>query len=111
MRSSRRRKGVYAPPRGLFVPMGLNDALLALKGAESVKQESDGLPCPLLMRLHPASTFTDLRYLARQAYNFSCHSWRKFGPAGMPITVEYSGLIAELLGQLQAVPGWSATRC
>ncbi len=105
--SSRGKKGVYAPPRGVFIPMGVNDALLALKGPRSVKQESDGLPRPLLMRVHPASTFTDLRYLARQAYNFSCHSWRTFGPAGMPITVDYSGWIAEMLGQLQAVPGWS----
>lgn len=103
----RKKKGVLAPPRGLLVQMGTHDALVVFKGPQAVKREDHGLPRPILMRLHPRSTFTDMAYLARQAFALSAHSWRTFEKAGVPVTVSYSGYIAEKLSRLQDVPGWS----
>ncbi len=102
------KKGRMAPPRGLHLRLSQGESLMAFKGAREVKRPSDGLPRPVLLRLHRDSTFADLTYLSRQAFTFSCHSWRTFFPAPMPITIMYSGLIARLLGQLQQVPGWAA---
>lgn len=45
-------------------------------------------------------------YLTRQAFDFSCHSWRMFTPAPLPITILYSELIARLLAGLRDVPNW-----
>ncbi len=102
------KKGVMAPPRGLSLKLSGHEVLLAFKGAVEVKQASDGLPRPVLLNLHRDSSFRDLTYIARQAFAFSCHSWRSFFPAPMPITILYSQLMAEKLRLLQDVSGWSA---
>jgi len=52
------------------------------------------------------STFKDLTYIARQAFCFSCHSWRTFSPAPLPVTILYSELIAKLLRELGDVTDW-----
>lgn len=101
------KKGVMAPPRGLCLRLSRHEALLALKGANEVKLASDGLPRPVILRLHRNSTFDDLVYLSRQVFAFSCHSWRSFFPAPMPITIGYSEMMAEKLRLLQDVDGWS----
>lgn len=101
------KKGRYAPPRGLCLRISDHEALIALKGAREVKQASDGLPRPLILRIHRDSTFQDIVYLSRQVFSFSCHSWRSFFPAPMPITIGYSSMIAEKLRLLQDVTGWS----
>ncbi len=97
------RKGICASPRGLMVKLSKRDALLCLKGARELKQSSDGHPEPLALHLHRASTFTDLTYLARQAFAFSCHSWRSLLPAPLPITILYSELVAHNLRLLSGV--------
>jgi hypothetical protein len=104
----RTKKGVMAPPRGLRIAISGRDVLLAFKGASEVKQASDGLPRPALLHLHRDSSFQDMTYIARQAFAFSCHSWRSFFPSPLPITILYSQLMAEKLRLLQEVTGWSA---
>lgn len=99
-------KGVLAPHRGLYVRLGDYEALVALKGANELKQPSDGLPTPLLLRIHRDSTFRDITYLARQVFNFSCHSWRTLSPAPLPITILYSQMIARLIRSFQDLPSW-----
>ena len=99
-------KGRYAAGKGTLVSLSEEEVLLSLIGARDLKRPEDGLPHPVLMRLHKASTFRDLTYLARQAYRFSRHSWRSFFPAPLPVTIYYSQLIAKLLGELALVPGW-----
>ena len=47
-----------------------------------------------------------MTYLARQAYDFSCHSWRVLAPEPFPITIRYSDLIAERLSGLNSVKKW-----
>ena len=100
-------KGKCAPPRGLFLRLSNRDALLCLKGARELKQPSNGHPEPLMLHLHRESSFQDMTYLARQAFAFSCHSWRSFLPSPMPITILYSELVARNLKLLSGVSGWT----
>lgn len=100
-------KGKYAPQRGLFFRISKSEVLLCLTGAKEVKRPQDGIPCPVLLRLHRESTFNDMTYLTRQVFTFSCHSWRSFFPSSMPVTITYSELIAKMLGQLGTVSLWN----
>lgn len=102
-----RSKGVFAPPRGVFFRLSDRETLITLTGPNEVKRPEDGLPRPILLRIHRESTFKDTTYLARQAYAFSDHSWRSFLPAHMPVTIMYSQLIADLLGRLSILPRWN----
>jgi hypothetical protein len=99
-------KAVYAPDRGLTMALGDGESLLCLTGPRDLKQARHGMPQPTLLKLHRRSTFRDMTYLTRQAFDFSCHSWRMFTPAPMPITIHYSELIARLLAGLRQVPSW-----
>ncbi|MGG6294929.1 argonaute/piwi family protein [Leptolyngbya sp. AN02str] len=100
-------KGKFAPKRGMFLRVSKSEVLLSLTGAHEVKRPEDGIPTPVLLRLHRESTFGDTTYLARQVYTFSCHSWRSFFPSHMPVTITYSELIARMLGQLGTVSFWN----
>jgi hypothetical protein len=100
-------KGKFAPKRGLYCRISRSEVLLSLTGAHEVKRPQDGIPTPVLLRLHRESTFDDTTYLARQVFTFSCHSWRSFFPSSMPVTITYSELIAKMLGQLGTVSFWN----
>jgi hypothetical protein len=100
-------KGVYAPERGRYIQLSRNEAVLTMTGPRDVKQPIDGLPRPLLLRLHRESTFTDMPYLANQVSRFALHSWRSFFPSPLPVTMQYSDLIARLLGLLAKLPKWN----
>jgi hypothetical protein len=41
-----------------------------------------------------------MTYLTRQVFAFACHSWRTFLPGSVPVTIQYSDLIAKTLGHL-----------
>jgi hypothetical protein len=99
-------KGALAPERGLSVVLSDAETLLCFTGSREVKLPHHGLPQPSLLKLHRKSTFRDMTYLARQAFDFSCHSWRMFTPAPLPITILYSELIARLLAGLRDIPNW-----
>lgn len=100
------KKGVLGPTRGLHIKLGDNESLVVFSGASELKQASDGMPRPCLLKLHRLSTFRDMTYLARQAFDFSGHSWRMLAPEPFPITIRYSDLIAERLSGLSSVRGW-----
>src|SRR6185312_7752854 len=93
---------------GQCLQLSARSALLQLIGSEQVKTDLQGLPQPLLLDLHPESDFTDLTYLARQVFHFSYLSWRSFFPSVEPVTILYSRLIANALGNLKLLPGWSS---
>lgn len=101
-------KGEFAPTRGVYFPLTNSETLLTFVGSRQLKQPSDGMPRPVLLRLHSASTFTDMDYLAKQVYTFSCHSWKSFEHAPMPVTILYSDLVADFLGKLSQVSNWNA---
>lgn len=100
------KKGVLGPQRGLHLKISDSESLLVFSGASELKQVDDGMPRPCLLKLHRLSTFTDMTYLARQAFEFSGHSWRMLSPEPFPITIRYSDLIAERLAGLSEVSGW-----
>jgi Piwi domain len=102
------KKGAYAPERGRMLKISKGEVLIVLTGPRDVKRPEDGLPSPILLRLHRESTFTDTTYLARQVYAFANHSWRSFFPGSLPVTVQYSEMIAGLLGKLGRLPNWNA---
>ncbi|MGU3465177.1 argonaute/piwi family protein [Methylobacterium sp. C33D] len=106
VRFGQETKGVMAPERGLSISLSDDERLVCFTGSHEVKQASHGLPRPTLLRLHRNSTFRDMTYISRQAYDFSNHSWRMLSPAPMPITIHYAELIARLLSGLQNTPGW-----
>lgn len=103
-----RLKGVGVPIRGQCRQLSARSAVLQLIGPHEVKTDYQGLPQPLLIELHPESDFTDLTYLVRQVFHFSYLSWRSFFPAIEPVTILYSRLIANALGNLRLVPGWQS---
>jgi len=105
---TKKTKGAYAVERGKMLRLSKSEVLLILTGPRDVKRPEDGLPSPVLLRLHRESTFTDTTYLARQVYAFANHSWRSFFPGSLPVTVQYSQLIAGLLGALGRLPNWNA---
>jgi len=102
------KKGVLGPSRGLHMKLGDYESLVVFSGASELKQASDGMPRPCLLKLHRSSSFTDMTYLARQAFEFAGHSWRMLSPEPLPITIRYSDLIAERLTGLDSVEGWDA---
>lgn len=105
---SRMPKARSVPQRGHAVAVSHSEILLTVTGPYDVKLPTQGLPRPLLLRLHPSSTFTDIEYLAGQAFRFTALSWRRFYPSGTPVTILYSDLIASLLGRLRHVRNWNA---
>ncbi len=108
-RDSNVKKGVFAPARGTIARIGRSTRLLAVNSHKLIKRANSPLPRPLLINLHPDSTFFDLDYLAEQVLKFTALSWRSTLPAGTPVTIFYSERIAELLARLRLVPDWSAT--
>ena len=100
------KKGILGPTRGVHLKLGDYESLVVFSGVSELKQETDGLPRACLLKLHRNSTFGDMTYLARQAFDFTAHSWRIMSPEPFPITIKYSDLIAERLTGLKQVPGW-----
>ena len=93
-------------PRGLAVHLDDREILLSMLGPGDLRRDYVGFPGPLLLKLHRDSDFRDLDYLARQVLAFSAHSWRNFGPTSLPVTIQYSELIAGLLGRLGNLSKW-----
>ena len=106
-RNSPAMKGAYAPKRGTITQIGRSSRLLAVNSANLIKRANTPLPKPLLINVHPASTFTDVDYLSEQVLKFTSLSWRSTLPVHTPVTIFYSERIAELLGRLRDVPQWS----
>lgn len=102
-------RGVGVPRRGICLQLDKRSVLLQLTGSKEVKTSEHGLPRPLRLTLHPESDFSDLTYLARQVYSFSYMSWRSYFPAIEPISITYSRLIANALGNLRSLPSWNST--
>ena len=101
-----RGKGV--PGRGHAIEVSRSEMLVSVTGPRDMKLRLQGLPKPLLLKLHRESTFTDLEYLAGQVFRFTAMSWRRPYPSRKPVTILYSDLIAGLLGHLRHVKNWNS---
>lgn len=103
---AQQKKGVLGPSRGMHLKLGDYESLVVFAGASELKQVTDGMPRACLLKLHRNSTFRDMTYLSRQAFDFTAHSWRIMSPERFPITIKYSDLIAERLTGLKQVESW-----
>jgi hypothetical protein len=101
-----RGKGV--PGHGRAIEVSRSETLISVTGPQDMKLRLQGLPRPLLLKLHRESTFTDMEYLAGQAFRFTAMSWRRPYPSREPVTILYSDLIAGLLGHLRHVKDWNS---
>jgi hypothetical protein len=99
-------KGALAPERGQVIELGDRECLLSLTGSGQLRGDRQGLPDPVLLRLHPLSTYRNMGALARQVSDFACHSWRTFGPSRLPITLGYADQIARQVAGLERTPNW-----
>lgn len=100
-------KGTLVPERNFGIRIGPRQMLLTLTGPRQLKTPTQGCPKPVLVGLHPESTFTDMNYLTHQVLKFTFISWRSFFPNTLPVTISYSQFIARLLGQLEDVANWN----
>lgn len=100
-------KGILVPERGTITQLGRYTRLVCTNGPFLIKHENASVPAPLLVHIHKGSTFNDLTYLSEQVLKFTGLSWRSTLPAKKPVSIYYSELIADLLGRLRSVPGWS----
>ncbi len=100
-------KAVLVPHRGMIAQLGSFTRLLSTNGPELIKRTVSPLPLPLLVHIHPESTYRDLASLTEQVLKFTSLSWRSTLPAKLPVTIYYSELIAGLLSRMRSVPDWS----
>lgn len=103
----KKRVGVHVPARGMAIDIGGDRQLLCVTGSTLVKREGEPIPNPLLIELHPLSTYRDLNSLVRQVYHFTGLSWRSMLPVTEPVTIFYSHLVADHLVRLENVAHWS----
>ena len=54
------KKGILGPSRGLHIKLGDYESLVVFSGASELKQVTDGMPRPCLLKLHRFSTFSDI---------------------------------------------------
>ena len=101
-------RGMGVPGRGHAIKVSRSEMLVSVTGPRDMKLRLQGLPKPLLLKLHRESTFTDMEYLASQAFRFTAMSWRRPYPSREPVTILYSDLIAGLLGHLRHVRNWNS---
>ena len=100
-------KGLRVPERGVFVPLGPRAALVTLTGPHQLKTDLQGCPSPILVNIHPSSTFKDLHYVAKQVFDMTFMSWRSFNPSTLPVSVSYPNMVVGLLGNLRQVPNFN----
>lgn len=106
-KQDRRPRGYFVPDRMVNFVIDEQNCLVQLRGRNEIKSSRHGFSRPALIRIHPASTFVDLHYIAQQVADFSHLSWRSFFPAYLPVTILYANFIAEMLDKLRRVPGWN----
>jgi hypothetical protein len=82
--------------------------LVSVADSTLIKRWPSPLSSPLLVSLdREHSTYQDLGYLSEQVLKFTSLSWRSIYPVKMPVTITYSEFIADALGHLREVEGWS----
>ena len=99
--------GQCVPDRGVVVDLGRSRRLVCVHGTILAKREGEGIPQPLLVELHSASTYKDVSAVARQVFHFTGLSWGSMKPVAEPVTIHYARLIAKMLGRLDGHPAWS----
>ena len=92
----------YIPPRGLKVDLSFHEVLLLLDGRIGDKRSGIGVPRVLDIRMDKRSTLSLDKFpnLIKQIYDFSYINWRGFNAKTIPVTLNYSKLIARMVIEL-----------
>jgi len=94
----------YVPPKGLKVDLSSHEALLLTDGRVGDKRSKVGVPRVLDVRMDKRSSlsFDNFSNLVKQIYDFSHVNWRGFNASAIPITLNYSKLIARMIVEIGA---------
>jgi len=94
----------YIPQAGLKVDLSRHNALLLLDGRIGDKRYRRGVPRVLDISMDTRSTMPvdEFPRLVRQVYNFARVNWRGFNASAVPVTLNYSYLIARLIAEIGA---------
>jgi hypothetical protein len=86
----------YTPPKGLKVRLSVREVLLLLDGRVGESRNRIGVPRILSIRMDRRSTLDSAKFpeLVQQVCDFAHINWRGFNAAAIPITLNYSKLIA-----------------
>lgn len=101
----------HVPYAGLQVRTSSRQSLLLVAGrSQSSGRASTGTPTILEVTMDKASNMSidEFPRLVEQVYSFSSVNWRGFNARSIPVTINYSYLIAQLLGQLESIETWNA---
>jgi hypothetical protein len=93
--------------RGANLVLDYHSCLIQLRGDKDRPNKKHRPPFPVLLRIHPKSTYKDLAYISQQALDFSFLNWRSFYPTELPVTIFYSSIMAEMSSKLQRIKGWN----
>ena len=101
----------YVPLTGLMVRLSSRQVLLVTDGRRPFsKRPYIGTPSVLEITMDKESTmdFKEFHRLVEQVYNFSYVNWRGFNARTVPITINYSYLIARLVSSLESIEQWNS---
>jgi len=105
---------MYLPEAGQVVKLGRRQAILLTEGRERYKKHKIGFPHPFRVTLDNGSQMNGQDYdlvfeeLLRQVFSLSKINWRGFNAAAVPVTLNYSRLLAEIAGFCQKDEDWRA---
>ena len=91
----------YVPPKGLMVRLSSHEALLVNKGRTNGWTKI-GVPRVLNVRMDKRSTMSQMEFLdlIRHIYDLSYLNWRGFNAESIPVTLNYSKLIARMIREI-----------
>jgi len=99
----------YVPTSGIKVELNPYSVLLLLDGRSSDQSGRDirrrrGVPRMLEIYMDRRSTMasTELPRLVQQVYSFACVNYRGFNARAIPVTLNYSYLVARLVAEIGA---------
>jgi hypothetical protein len=94
----------YVPPKGLKVNLSSHEALLLLDGRSGSDRRKIGVPRVLDVMMDKRSTLPvdGFSHLVRQVNDFASVNWRGFNAAAIPVTLNYSKLIARMVVEVGA---------
>jgi len=104
----------YLPEAGQVVKLGRRQAILLTEGRERYKKHKIGFPHPFRVTLDDRSQIAREEYdlvfeeLLEQVLNLSKINWRGFNAAAIPVTLNYSRLLAEVAGFCREEEDWKA---
>jgi len=100
----------FVPYEGLMVKLGSKQAILLTTGRnKNTGKIKMGTPVPIEITMDRRSTVR-IKYfydLVKQIYDFSRINWRGINATAIPVTINYSKLIARLLGNIENVANWN----